>query len=177
MKQAVNSELTLVPDYKAGKSVFQSLTSRYDYTNGKIYQSDCTDFLKSIETGTVTTVFADPPYNIGKAEWDDLGDQDEYIRWSLEWIKEVSRILRPNGTFYICGFTEILADLRRPAMDYFKKCKWLIWYYDNKANMRNDWGRSHESIICFRTGRNGGEEFCCWKPARKNRPRRNTGRR
>jgi len=35
-------------------------------------------------------------------------------------------------------------------MNYFSKCKWLIWYYDNKANMGNDWGRSHESILCLR---------------------------
>ena len=35
-------------------------------------------------------------------------------------------------------------------MQYFKKCRWLIWYYDNKANLGKDWGRSHESILCFR---------------------------
>lgn len=123
---------------------------QFIYDNGKIFNCDCIEFLQSIKNESVDTVFADPPYNIGKADWDDIGSQDEYIRWSLAWIKEASRILKETGTLYICGYTEILADIRRPAMDFFKKSHWLIWYYDNKANMRNDWGRSHESILCLR---------------------------
>ncbi len=35
-------------------------------------------------------------------------------------------------------------------MQYFSECKWLIWYYRNKANLGNDWGRSHESILHLR---------------------------
>lgn len=38
-------------------------------------------------------------------------------------------------------------------MKYFKGCKWLIWYYKNKANLGKDWGRSHESILHLRKGK------------------------
>lgn len=126
------------------------LVPQYEYPNGKVYNSDCNVFMSILEDNSIDTVFADPPYNIGKADWDDIGSQEEYIDWSISWIKEASRILKKTGTLYICGFTEILADIRRPAMELFDKCHWLIWYYDNKANMRNDWGRSHESILCLR---------------------------
>ena len=68
----------------------------------------------------------------------------------MEWIKEASRVLKPTGTLYVCGFSEILADIKHPAMRYFKGCKWFIWSYLNKGNLSNDWGRSHESIIHFR---------------------------
>ncbi len=47
-----------------------------------------------------------------------------------------------------------MADLKHPSMKYFKSCKWLIWYYKNKANLGKDWGRSHESILHLRKGRN-----------------------
>lgn len=127
---------------------------QYIYRNGVIYNSDCIYFLKSIKDNTIDTVFADPPYNIKKTSWDNIGTIGEYVDWSLKWIKEAARILKDNGTLYICGFTEILADLKRPALDYFYKCKWLIWYYDNKANLTNDWGRSHESILCLRKSKN-----------------------
>lgn len=123
---------------------------QFIYENGAIYNKDCIFFLKSINNNSIDTIFADPPYNIKKAAWDNIGNIDEYVSWSINWIKEASRILKPTGTLYICGFTEILADLKRPALDYFYKCKWLIWYYDNKANLSNDWGRSHESILCLR---------------------------
>ncbi len=123
---------------------------QYLFPNGAIFNYDCVQFLKDIKNNTVDTVFADPPYNIKKAAWDNLGNIEEYVSWSLNWIKEAARILKDNGTLYICGFTEILADLKRPALEFFYKCKWLIWYYDNKANLSNDWGRSHESILCLR---------------------------
>src|SRR5262249_31978168 len=51
---------------------------------------------------------------------------------------------------YLCGFSEILADLRRPASRLFAGCRWLVWFYKNKANLGRDWGRSHESILHFR---------------------------
>lgn len=131
---------------KAKKNVVQ-----YSYDDGSmIYNMDCIEFLKTIQSGTVDTVFADPPYNIGKADWDNFKNQDEYLSWSIEWIAEAARVLKETGTLYICGFTEILADVKKPAMQYFEKCKWLIWYYENKANLGHDWGRSHESILCLR---------------------------
>jgi len=131
-------------NYKVG------MNHQFCYANGAIYNQDCLQFLLEIKDNCIDTVFADPPYNIKKTSWDNLGTIDEYVNWSIKWIKEASRILKDTGTLYICGFTEILADLKRPALDYFYKCKWLIWYYDNKANLSNDWGRSHESILCLR---------------------------
>ncbi len=59
-------------------------------------------------------------------------------------------MLKPTGSLYICGFSEILADLKHPTSKYFNSCRWLIWHYKNKANLGSDWGRSHESIIHFR---------------------------
>lgn len=95
-------------------------------------------------------IFADPPYNIKKADWDKFESQEQYIAWSMKWISECSRILKENGSLFICGFTEVLADLKHPSMRYFKYCKWLIWHYKNKANLGSDWGRSHESILLLR---------------------------
>jgi site-specific DNA-methyltransferase (adenine-specific) len=68
----------------------------------------------------------------------------------MEWIKEAQRILEPRGSLYVCGFSEILADIKWAASSLFKGCKWLVWYYRNKANLTNDWGRSHESLLHFR---------------------------
>ena len=102
---------------------------------------------------SVDLVFADPPYNIKKAEWDTFESQQAYVNWSLEWIEQAARVLKSTGTLYICGFSEILADLKLPASRFFRGCRWLIWHYKNKANLGVDWGRSHESILHFRKAR------------------------
>jgi site-specific DNA-methyltransferase (adenine-specific) len=101
----------------------------------------------------VDLVFADPPYNIKKADWDNFESNDHYVAWSRDWLEQAARVLKKNGTLYVCGFSEILADVKVAAMPFFKGCRWIIWHYKNKANLGGDWGRSHESMIHFRKGR------------------------
>jgi len=122
----------------------------FETSLGKLYNEGVIKFFKSLETSSAQLIFADPPYNIKKAEWDTFESQKKYVEWSMEWIKEAQRILEPQGSIYICGFSEILADIKWAASSLFKGCKWLIWYYRNKANLSNDWGRSHESLLHFR---------------------------
>lgn len=122
----------------------------YEHPHGRLFQGDSFAWLTSLADASVDLIFADPPYNIKKAEWDNFESQEHYIEWSLRWISQASRLLKPTGSLYVCGFSEILADLKHPASRYFKHCRWLIWHYKNKANLGNDWGRSHESIIHFR---------------------------
>ncbi|OCQ99788.1 restriction endonuclease subunit M [Oscillatoriales cyanobacterium USR001] len=123
---------------------------QYSHPHGQLYQGNSIDWLASLDSESVDLIFADPPYNIKKANWDNFETQEEYIAWSIQWISQASRILKRTGSLYICGFSEILADLKYPASTYFKSCRWLIWHYKNKANLGSDWGRSHESIIHFR---------------------------
>jgi len=122
----------------------------FDHPNGRLWLGDSLKWLESLEEGSVEMAFADPPYNIGKADWDHFESHDEYIAWSLRWIELAARALKPNGSLYVCGFSEILADIRRPAARFFAGCRWLVWFYKNKANLTNDWGRSHESILHYR---------------------------
>lgn len=132
------------------ESISEGFRLQYEHPNGQLYQGNSFDWLKSLNDASIDLVFADPPYNIKKANWDNFDNQEEYIDWSIQWITQVSRVLKPTGSLYVCGFSEILADLKHPASKYFKHCRWLIWHYKNKANLGSNWGRSHESIIHFR---------------------------
>jgi len=136
------------------QSVKKGFKAQYKNNNGILYQGDSLDWLESLNDQSVDLVFADPPYNLKKAQWDNFASQEEYIDWSIRWIKQVSRILKPSGSLYICGFSEILADLKHFACKYFPYCRWLVWHYKNKANLGSDWGRAHESIIHLRKSRN-----------------------
>ncbi len=122
----------------------------YTHPNGELWLGDSLEWLKALPDESVDLVFADPPYNIKKADWDKFESQEEYINFSMVWIEQAARILKRTGTLFICGFSEILADLKHPASKYFMSCRWIIWHYKNKANLGTDWGRSHESIIHFR---------------------------
>jgi site-specific DNA-methyltransferase (adenine-specific) len=122
----------------------------YQHENGSLYQGDAITWLKSLPENSIDLILADPPYNIKKANWDNFETQEIYIEWSMQWIKEAARIIKPSGSLFICGFSEILADLKHPALKYFHACRWLVWHYKNKGNLGKDWGRSHESILHLR---------------------------
>ena len=122
----------------------------YKNRHGSLYLGDSLAWLKGLKSETVDLVFADPPYNIKKADWDNFESNDHYVAWSRDWLEQAARVLKKNGTLYVCGFSEILADVKVAAMPFFKGCRWIIWHYKNKANLGGDWGRSHESIVHFR---------------------------
>lgn len=107
-------------------------------------------WLESAPPGSVDLVFADPPYGIGKGVWDRFGSLGEYVAWSRRWISAARAALSPEGTLYVMGFSEILAHVLAAVSAEWAGARWLVWHYRNKANLRDDWGRSHESAIHLR---------------------------
>lgn len=139
-----------VPADFGAHNITPSYRVYYEHPNGKLFLGDSIQWLRNLEANSVDLIFADPPYNLNKADWDSFENQEKYIEWSIEWIEQASRILKPQGTLYVCGFSEILADIKYPAAKFFKSCRWIVWHYKNKANLGSDWGRSHESILHLR---------------------------
>ena len=122
------------------------LSTHYDLD--KIYNEDCILGMQKIQSESVDIVICDPPYNIGKDFGNDSDKQemDDYLSWCDSWIKECLRILKPQGTLYIYGFSEILAFIRTRVTC---NVRWLIWHYTNKVTPSlNFWQRTHESILC-----------------------------
>lgn len=114
-----------------------------------IIHGDTLNVLPTLEDNSAQIIIADPPYNIGKDFGNDSDKQpmEEYLQWSEKWIKECLRILKPNGTMFIYGFSEILA-LILSKVPYDINRRWIIWHYTNKnVASLNFWQRSHESIL------------------------------
>ena len=120
---------------------------------GELWRADVRELLARQADGSVDLVVADPPYAIAKAEWDEFESLDAYVDWCDGWLAEVARVLAPGGSAYVCGFSEILAEIKARSARRFAACRWLVWYYRNKANLGRDWGRSHESILHLRATR------------------------
>ena len=118
--EQISLEKNCVKNYSLEESrisdlhIFKPETSNnptYIRKNGMLFTGNSLQWLKSLQDESIDMIFADPPYNIKKADWDKFDSQEEYIKWSLQWISEASRILKPTGSLYICGFSEILAVL------------------------------------------------------------------
>ncbi len=118
------------------------------FSINSIKLQDTIEGVKKIPDESCDIIIVDPPYNIGK-DFGNSSDKQElgaYIKWCINWMDECIRVLKPNGTMFIYGFSEILAYL---SVELKINKRWLIWHYTNKnVASLNFWQRSHESIIC-----------------------------
>ena len=86
------------PDENAMKPAFST-------ERGAVYKTDCMKLFAGIRDKCIDTVFADPPFNLGKdygngADRDEL-DTGDYLRWCFDWIDETVRVLKPGGAIFI----------------------------------------------------------------------------
>lgn len=122
-------------------------------TLGSLHRGDALAWMASLPAGRARLVVADPPYSIGKARWDRFPSRAAYLDWSERWVRQAHRLLCDDGTLYVCGYPEPLAEIAARVAPLFASWRSLVWYYRNKASMRDDWGRSHESVLHLRKGR------------------------
>lgn len=91
---------------------------------GALYDDDCLRILRSLKSGVIDTVFADPPFNIGKDYKNGYNDrvaQVEYMKWCREWIQECCRVIKPGGAFFLYATPELaiqFAPIISEALDF-----------------------------------------------------------
>ena len=76
----------------------------YTSSLGALFSVDCLKVLPFIKDAVVDTVFADPPFNVGKQygrNTDDCRPGEEYLSWSKAWLSECVRILKPGGALFL----------------------------------------------------------------------------
>jgi DNA modification methylase len=66
--------------------------------NVKLYLGDANEILDKISNKSIQTVCIDPPYNINKADWDNIPN---YVQWLTNIIKKLSTKMKDNGSMFI----------------------------------------------------------------------------
>lgn len=64
---------------------------------------DCLDGLRSLADDSIDVVVTSPPYNLDTKyrTYRDGGRRDEYLDWSCIWGREICRVLKPAGSFFL----------------------------------------------------------------------------
>lgn len=69
---------------------------------GALFAGDCLDLLPTIRSEIADTIFADPPFNLGKEYGQRTNDlRPDYLDWCHRWLAECARILKPGGSIFI----------------------------------------------------------------------------
>lgn len=124
---------------------------------GNLFEGDCLDVLPHIRTETIDTVFADPPFNLGKnygLKHDDSRPEIDYLAWCREWLAECIRVLKPGGALYVYNLPKWNIRLGAFLMD-----RGLTFRHDIAVNIKLSLpisGRlypSHYSLLYFTKGK------------------------
>jgi len=110
----------------------------------QLYQGNCLEVMKKLETGSVDAVITDPPYNMTRLDYDK-----SILDWSLLW-NEINRVGKENSINALFSAQPFTTDL---IMSNRKKFRYeIIWcktmgtrFLDaNKMPLR-----AHETILIF----------------------------
>ena len=114
---------------------------------------DCVAGLSKLEAGSVDLAFADPPFNIGYKYdvYDDRKVADAYLDWTRDWTREVARVLKPNGSFWLAIGDEFAAELKVMVHRELGLSlrSWVVWYYTFGVNCAQKFSRSHAHLLYF----------------------------
>jgi len=131
-----------------------------------IRKGEVIEELKKIPDSSIDVVITSPPYWKGFGYEAYFNSYSQYLRWSKEWMKEIKRILKPNGTFYlnVINDSEITIrafELMQIATEelMYKLHETIIWYRYNQqpANTNRQLTNQCEYVFMFRHSSNGVE--------------------
>lgn len=131
----------------------------------KFYNCDSIEgAAKNIPGSSVDLIITDPPYGINgdklHAHYNRNENfvvdgyveipQAEYADFSLKWIKQAERILKPGGSIYIVsGYTNLIDILNALKKTSLKEINHLIWKYNFGVFTTQKYISSHYHILFY----------------------------
>jgi site-specific DNA-methyltransferase (cytosine-N4-specific) len=81
--------------------ILKNQTPYYETELGCAYLGDSLDLLRRLPDERVDLIFTSPPYALHfKKEYGNV-DKTEYVDWFLNFAKELYRVLKPEGSFFL----------------------------------------------------------------------------
>jgi site-specific DNA-methyltransferase (adenine-specific) len=72
-------------------------------TRLNLVHGDCVAGMSRLKANSVDIVVTSPPYNLGirYGNYNDRQGRAEYLAWSLRWAREIYRVLKDDGSFFL----------------------------------------------------------------------------
>ncbi len=129
------------------------MTSSCNLVVDRLLTGDCIEGMRRLPDSCIDLAFADPPFNIGYDYdiYDDRRDAEAYINWTRDWSREVVRLLKPSGTFWLAIGDEFAAEMKLllHAELGLSLRSWVIWYYTFGVHCTKKFARSHAHLFYF----------------------------
>ena len=87
----------------------------------KIYQGDCLELMKKIESNSVNCIITDPPFGCNATLKGNYNDDESFIKTQIPlWLSEMQRVLKENGHIYVYVPTKYIDNWLPTFRKHFK---------------------------------------------------------
>ena len=144
-----NKTLKIENIYDEKDNLFEEFLAKDNEFENKVINGDTFSQLKSLPNNFVDLLVVDPPYNLTK-EYDgtrfNRTNDNEYIKWLEKWVKELPRIMKPNGTLYFCGDWKTSPLYYQVLSKYFYIKNRITWEREKGRGSDRNWKNNIEDI-------------------------------
>lgn len=113
---------------------------------------DAIEILDYIPDKSIDLIITDPPYNMTKKFNENMFNktsEEEYKLWLYEWIPKLKRIMKPNGSLYICSEWQTSIFISEVCKQYFILRNRISWEREKGRGALNNWKNCSEDIYFF----------------------------
>jgi site-specific DNA-methyltransferase (adenine-specific) len=113
---------------------------------------DTLDVLKFLPAQFVDLIFVDPPYNLSKKYNGNqfLKKRDEdYLAWLDLWFRDLHRIIKANGSVYVCCDWQTSPLIYLVGKRYFIPRNRITWEREKGRGAKANWKNCSEDIWFF----------------------------
>jgi len=132
----------------------------------KIINDDCLTAPAHIPDESVDLGIFDPPFGIGEGGFDRHYKRDSthviggyceapqeyvaYYQWTLKWMKEAQRVLKPTGSMYVVmGHSNLRAVLNAAAVLGLHEINHAIWKFNFGVYTKKKYVTSHYHVLYY----------------------------
>ena len=130
------------------------ISNKFELNENSVICGDFFEINSQIPDKYVDLILIDPPYNItkkyGENTFKAMSD-DEYFNYVLKIFKHCLRVLKDNGTMYVCGDWKT-SYIQRKALEYLENQEMcdvinrITWSRDKGRGANNNWKNNIEDI-------------------------------
>ncbi|MDR1492080.1 MAG: site-specific DNA-methyltransferase [Planctomycetaceae bacterium] len=107
------------------------------------------DFLNYLPEAFVDLLIIDPPYNLDK-NFNGIkfsrSDDETYLEYLKSWFSKIVRVLKPNGSIYLCGDWKSTFCLYQMMKEYTIVRNRITWQREKGRGAKANWKNATEDI-------------------------------
>jgi site-specific DNA-methyltransferase (adenine-specific) len=120
-----------------------------DAIEGLTICSDLFAVIPNLPTAFADLIIIDPPYNLTKdfngIQFKASSDSD-YLQYLRSWFPQVCRLLKPNGSLYLCGDWKSTSALQTVMAENLTVMNRITWQREKGRGALSNWKNGMEDI-------------------------------